>query len=419
MSIVLILPLLGLAQRLLSAMPMLASNTVSPANGLPCPNVANNTVTVTPADGLLCSDWRLAQHSSDCEYDPASVLGAEISGVSDFTTLTDNEIHQIRIALNKHKVVYFKGVAHLMTPQTQLSFAKRLGEVLPSVSNVPKYLEKGVHQSAKMQATSAAARNGAKPTTSTASATNTMVQANRAHTKKWRGESMPDGVTRVVREPGDPFAFGEGLHTDVTFLKRPPIYTFLAARELPGGKDDTHFVDAGRALRNLPGHLRAQLAGAAAVHNDSAGMHSVHPAVRTHPETGEQALYVNSHFTEAVLGYGDDDARGGQLLAEVFAHLRKQPVFRFKWQCVADPETGAGGGAAGDMGCDPRHVLLWDNRALQHAATSDWSHDEILNKRRREIHRIMMSDTNDRGVPFYRPSRSGNPTQIKTQVARP
>ena len=61
-------------------------------------------------------------------------------------------------------------------------------------------------------------------------------QANEPGRKRWKGETMPSRVARLVREPGDPFAFGEGLHADVTFFERPPFFTFLVARELPGHK---------------------------------------------------------------------------------------------------------------------------------------------------------------------------------------
>merc|ERR550537_1516679 len=124
-----------------------------------------------------------------------------------------------------------------------------------------------------------------------------MVEANKAGNKKWQGQDMPTKVARLVREPGDPFAFGEGYHADVTFFESPPIFTFLLARELPGGEDDTFFLDATRAYDTLGDKLKAQIQGMSAVHNDSAGMANVHPMIRTHPESGKRVVYANSHFT--------------------------------------------------------------------------------------------------------------------------
>lgn len=392
----------------------------------------SNNLVIVPANGLLCSDHTSSPSDPDCQHDPKSTLGAEISGIRDFTTLTDTQIRVIRNALNKHKVVYFKGAAPLLTPMVQLSFAERFGDVLPDVSNVPKYVEKGVHQSAhsaqdwaKIKAVTTGTdsdRNASTSIKSTLqrpdqdrSAVASMVDANKAGSKKWRGISMPERVTRLVREPGDPFAFGEGLHADVTFFPKPPVYTFLVGRELPGGQDDTHFVDVGRAWRELPSHIREQTAGLSAVHNDSAGMHTVHPAVRTHPETGENAVYVNSHFTHpgAIVGYSEPE--GGALLADIFAHVEAQPRFKFKWRC-GHADSGSDSGSispAGHCGAHPGpftssecseclHVLMWDNRALQHSSTTHWAADEKLNKRRRELHRITISDSAGER-PFYRP----------------
>ena len=246
------------------------------------------------------------------------------------------------------------------------------------------------------------ARTNPEPLVDGTSAVASMLNANTPTAKVWKQKQIPTGVTRLVREPGDPFAFGEGLHADVTFFEKPPVFTFLVARELPGGLDDTHFVDTGRALREMPESLRRTTTGLNAVHDDSAGSHTIHPAVRTHPETSEQALYVNSHFTHSVLGYGSTNytQEGQSLLSELFEHVDKQPRFRFKWSC----ENSKCSAPYRFGECDEcLHVLMWDNRALQHTSTTNWAFDDTLNKRRRELHRITISHSHDTR-PYYRPS---------------
>ena len=78
---------------------------------------------------------------------------------------------------------------------------------------------------------------------------------------------------------------------------------------------------------------------------------NVHPVVRTHPETGRRALYVNSGFTTRIksLPKGESDA----MLAFLFEHVRT-PEFhcRFKWR--------------------PNSIAFWDNRCTQHHALWDY-----------------------------------------------
>lgn len=332
--------------------------------------------------GKLCSE-------GDCGN--GSTIGAEIGGVTDVSALSDKDIAQIRKALVDYKVIYFKGAAKLFTPESQLAFAERFGSVYPEVSKVPDYVEKGVHQS-QHSVRSKDDRHGSDVTVSV----NTMVEANKAGKKVWNGKEMPGRVARLVREPGDPFAFGEGYHADVTFFKEPPFFTMLVARELPGGEDDTTYIDVERAYDTLAPDLKAEISGMVAYHNDSAGKVSLHPMVRTHPESGKNVVYVNSHFTHKIAGY--DDVEGKALLDKVFDHVEAQPVFRFKWTC--DVET------KGTTSPDCLHMLMWDNRQLQHTATTPWARNPKYNKRRRELHRVTISGDQ---APYYRPVPAKKP----------
>jgi len=369
------------------------------------------------------------------EKDKWPVLGAEIRGVTDFAALSDANINTIRQALNAHKVVWFAGYSgdkegqmHHFTPWTQLAFGERFGEVKGHISRVPEYVEKGVHQSAhsvrhdKHDRAETKKKGDGGPQGAAledkGAVLNTMVEANKEANRLWKGgdgkgeaQVMPPRVARLVREPGDPFAFGEGWHADVTFFEEPPVYTLLTAREMPGGADDTFYIDCERAYANLPEDLKKQITGLSALHDDSAGKKWVHPMVRTHPETGVQALYANSHFTHSIVGF--PAAEGKALLDKVFDHIEAQPIYKFKWAASridslkdSFTEGQAKKGKDGTASTHPRtlHTLMWDNRALQHTATTDWAHMEEFKHRRRELHRVTIS-TNDKfeGKPFYRP----------------
>ena len=71
--------------------------------------------------------------------------------------------------------------------------------------------------------------------------------------------------------------------------------------------------------------------------------------MRTHPETGRKALYVNPGFTYKVEGI--DDAAGMALLEELFAHSTQERfLYRHVWK--------------------PHDLVFWDNRCAMHHATT-------------------------------------------------
>jgi sulfonate dioxygenase len=135
-------------------------------------------------------------------------------------------------------------------------------------------------------------------------------------------------------------------HSDVTYENQPPGTTILYALDTPPSGGDTLFVNMAAAYRRLSPGFRERLHGLKAVHSAHdqaenalaqgsivrrAPVSSIHPIVRTHPATGEKALFVNSQFTRYIVGYKKEESDA--LLRFLFDHiaLSQDLQARIKW----------------------------------------------------------------------------------------
>jgi len=156
-------------------------------------------------------------------------------------------------------------------------------------------------------------------------------------------------------------------HSDVTYEEQPPGTTFLYLLDGPVAGGDTLFANQAVAYNRLSPGFKKRLHGLKALHsgfeqaeNSSkrggvvrrAPVANVHPIVRTHPITGEKALYVNPQFTRKIIGYKKEES--DYLLNFLYDHIAKGQDFqtRVKWA--------------------PGTVVVWDNRVTAHSAIIDW-----------------------------------------------
>jgi taurine dioxygenase len=161
-------------------------------------------------------------------------------------------------------------------------------------------------------------------------------------------------------------------HSDVTWRLEPTLGSVLRAVEIPPVGGDTLFADMYAAYDGLSEAVKTRIDGALAVHDfthfrkamrrrgkteaeiaafDAAYPNPRHPVVRTHPETGRKALYVNAAFTRSIEGL--DPAESDALLAHLYAQAAiPEYQCRFRWE--------------------PNSIAFWDNRASQHYAVSDY-----------------------------------------------
>ena len=197
---------------------------------------------------------------------------------------------------------------------------------------------------------------------------------------------LPDHpeIFEVRKEPDERRNFGGGWHSDMSFTATPPIGTMLYALEVPSRGGDTLLASLYQAyetlsdgLRQLLGGMKAeysaalkQSGGRAAVMNstrfgianlDRANETTLHPIVRTHPETGRKALYVSgSHLT----------------CFEGMTEAESRPLLDYLRDHAAQPDFTC------RVGYRKGTLVLWDNRCTQHRALNDY-HGE-----RRVMHRL-------------------------------
>jgi sulfonate dioxygenase len=135
-------------------------------------------------------------------------------------------------------------------------------------------------------------------------------------------------------------------HTDVSYENQPPGTTFLYALDVPEAGGDTLFSNQVKAYERLSPAFRERLQGLQAVHSAHeqaesalakgsivrrAPINSIHPVVRTHPATGEKALYVNPQFTRYIIGFKKEES--DYLLKFLYDHiaLSQDLQCRVKW----------------------------------------------------------------------------------------
>lgn len=263
----------------------------------------------------------------------AGGLGAEIGGIDLMGGLDDVEIAAIRRAWLDYGVVFFRNTP---LPEARfLEFARRFGEVIeyPFLKGLDGFPE----------------------------------------------------IIPVIKLEHERVNFGGLWHSDTSYLEVPPMGTMLVAREVPPAGGDTLFANMYLAYETLSEGMQRLLDGLVAVNSSAkadvtrtredrvrANMRAdakqeyvaEHPVVRTHPETGRKALYVNIGHT---IRFRDmTEAESAPLLSYLFAHqTRPEFTCRFRWQ------SGS--------------IAFWDNRCTQHNPVNDY------HGYRRVMHRITLA----------------------------
>ena len=270
----------------------------------------------------------------------AGALGAEISGVDLSQGISARLAADIRQVFLEHQVIFLRHQD--LTPAQFLAFAQAMGQPIeyPFVKGI-------------------------------------------------EGFSHIIEVKKLAHEKVN---FGGIWHSDTTYLDMPPMGSMLLAKAVPPYGGDTLFANQYLAYETLSDTMKGVLAGLKGISSSAKAdvsktredriktdgksdvkgegaatapqqFQALHPIVRTHPETGRKALYVNVAHTAGIDGM--TDAESAPILNFLFAHQVK-PEFtcRFAWA--------------------PHSLAFWDNRCAQHNPVNDY-HGHL-----RLMHRITL-----------------------------
>jgi taurine dioxygenase len=272
-----------------------------------------------PLARILRFDYQARVSLNFSRLTPA--LGALVEGIDLARPLSHDVQDEIRQALNRHQVLFFRD--QRISPTQQRDFAALFGDL----HTHPIYPQ------------------------------------------------HPDASQIMVLDTDD-FDLKDNAiwHTDVTFTEKPALGAVLAARQLPELGGDTLWGSSFAAYDALSDRLKTLLEGLSATHDftktfplkrygiteadrqrweETRLKHPPlsHPVVRTHPESGRKGLFVNEGFTTEIDQLPEEE--GKALLNFLFAH-QSRPEFIVRWRW-----------AAGD-------VVFWDNRSTIHYAVDDY-----------------------------------------------
>jgi alpha-ketoglutarate-dependent taurine dioxygenase len=244
-----------------------------------------------------------------------STIGAEISGVDLGRDLPDTVVTEIRQALDDYKVIFFRDQA--MSPHQHVAFARRFGDLeihpfLPSNTGEPELVR--------------------------------------------------------FEKTAEVSGYENSWHHDVTWRQTPSMGAVLHTLAVPGHGGDTLFSDMHAAYDGLDAKTKDAIDDLAAVHDFTQTFGSsmsaeerreaqetyppaTHPVVCTHPSTKKLHLYVNRPFVSHFEGL---DREASLELLDRLCRQADAPEHqcRFTWSDDA--------------------VAFWDNRAVQHYASSDY-----------------------------------------------
>ncbi len=255
-----------------------------------------------------------------------AALGAEVLNL-DLRKLGADEVEEVRALLHEFEVLVFRG-QHLDDPE-HLKLGLKFGEI-------------GVFPAMKIFG-----QGSAKPM-----------------------------ITTIADGP-DSKPQADNWHTDVTWTEEPPNYAILRADVVPERGGDTLWASLTSAFEGLSPVMQEICRGLEVFHDCTTFLEAVrekigpesfenldfenrlradnpgvaHPLVRTHPDTGREALYLAGGFMRHIVGMHPNES---QALLKVLEDHLNDARYHMRWMW----EVG--------------DVCMWDERSTNHRSAGDY-----------------------------------------------
>ena len=194
------------------------------------------------------------------------------------------------------------------------------------------------------------------------------------HRVKYEDRERPPGVPMEIELISNIIVDGEPIgllgnsevawHTDMSMFEEPASATILYGEEVTSSEGGTRFANLYKAYEELGDDIKSRIKDKRSIHDSaymadgvvragyeritdkSRGPGARHPIVRTHPETGKQALYLGREGYGYILGLPVDESDA--LLDALWQHMvQPRYVWEHRWE-------------RGD-------VVMWDNRCTTHS----------------------------------------------------
>ncbi|RAK57960.1 TauD/TfdA dioxygenase family protein [Phenylobacterium deserti] len=265
------------------------------------------------------------------------VIGAEISGVDLSQPLDAETFAEIRQAIQKWRVIFFRD--QQLSNDALKVFGRNFGPLTPAHP-----IAEGLHDHPEIWERA----------------------VDEYRVRRSENDNLPPGG----RRPRD----YKGWHIDITFVANPNSYSLLYGVQIPPYGGDTLFSSLVAAYEGLSPKIRELIDDLKAVHQTNAYENggfrrvqrrdgrstgpfvSLHPLVRVHPETGEKLLFLNLGTTTHIVGLKERESQALLDLLE-FELTRPEYQVRLHWK--------------------PGTLVVWDNQAVSHAGPIDYAHFDL------------------------------------------
>jgi len=264
----------------------------------------------------------------------SDVMGVEITGIGMESVIRSEIFPFVYEAFLDHQMILFRGID--LSPEVQVGFARCFGDV--EIHVLDQYHRSGQPEIYLL--------------------TNLDADGN------------------PVGQHPDPGTMH--WHTDLSWRPRTGLATMMYAIETPTEGGETDLCNMYGAYKSLNEEWIDRLTGMKAIHNldfsrkrrqgwdplseeqKAKAPPSIHPILRTHPETGRRSVFLGDH-AECIEGIDYDEGR--RLVDEINELISPEElVYRHRWE--------------------PGDLIVWDNRCTMHRATAyDTTNDRRVMRR--------------------------------------